>query len=259
MLQETKPTILVVDDNEDILEYLTQMLQANYAVVTAENGNQAAAILGEENIHLVISDVMMPGMDGFALCQQIKTSFESSHVPVILLTAKNTLQSKIEGLECGADAYIEKPFSPQHLKVQVANLLANRTKIKEYFAQSPVSHINSMAYSKSDTQFLERLNEVISKNIENTALDVDLLAVELNMSRATLYRKIKGISNLSPNELINITRLKKAAGLLLATDCRINEVYHQVGYSSQKYFSSSFHKQFGTTPTEYIQLKKSGH
>lgn len=256
MSQEMKLTLLIVDDNEEILEYLTNVLEANYNIIKAEDGKQAMDVLREENIHLVISDVMMPVMDGFELCKQIKTDFDSSHVPVILLTAKNTLQSKIEGLEVGADAYIEKPFSPQHLKAQVANLLSNRTKIKDYFAKSPLSQINSMAYSKSDVQFLDRLNEIILENIENAELDVDQIALELNMSRATLYRKIKGISNLSPNELINITRLKKAAELLVDSDTRINEIYAAVGYNSQKYFSASFHKQFGMTPTEYVQSKK---
>lgn len=253
MSQEMKPALLVVDDNEEILEYLSDILSAGFQIVKARNGRAAREILKEENIHLVISDIMMPVMSGLELCQLIKTDFESSHVPVILLTARNTLQSKIEGLECGADAYIEKPFSPQHLRAQVANLLANRNKIKEYFAKSPVSHINSMAYSREDTKFLEKLNEIISRHMEDPDLDVDHLALEMNMSRATLYRKIKGISNLSPNELINITRLKKAAELLLQTDCRINEVYGKVGYSSQKYFGASFLKQFGVTPTEYIR------
>lgn len=258
MLPEIKPALLIVDDNEDILDYLSDMLEPNFHVIKALNGQAARDVLKEENIQLVISDIMMPVMDGLELCKHIKTDFESSHVPVILLTAKNTLQSKIEGLECGADAYIEKPFSPQHLRAQVANLLANRNKIKDYFAKSPAAHINSMAHSKADIQFLEQLNEIIIENIEDTALDVEHLATALHMSRATLYRKIKGISNLSPNELITVTRLKKAAELLLEPNCRINEVYALVGYNSQKYFGASFQKQFGVTPSEYINKKRSG-
>src|SRR6266487_1659 len=127
---------------------------------------------------------------------------------------KNTLQSKIEGLELGADAYIEKPFSPEYLQVQIANLLINRDKIKEHFASSPLVHIKSMAYSKADELFLERVNDCILKNLEDTELDVEKLARFMNMSKPTLYRKMKSLSDLSPNELINITRLKKAAELL---------------------------------------------
>ena len=150
-----KPVILLIDDNEEILEFIGDELSAKYTVVTALNGKEALKVLQEDIIHLIISDIMMPVMDGFELCKIIKTSFDYSHIPVILLTAKNTLQSKIEGLELGADAYIEKPFSPEHLQVQIANLLTNRNKIKEYFANSPLVHLKSIAYSKEDENFLE--------------------------------------------------------------------------------------------------------
>ena len=138
-------------------------------------------------------------MDGFELCKIIKTNFDYSHIPVILLTARNTLQSKIEGLELGADAYVEKPFSPEYLQVQIANLLTNRNKIKEYFASSPLVHIKSMAYSKADELFLEKINDCISVSLEDTELDVEKLAKQMNMSKPTLYRKIKSLSDLTPN------------------------------------------------------------
>jgi len=208
------PVILLVDDNEEILEFLSTDLGDKYRIITALNGKDALEILNKETVHLVISDVMMPGIDGFQLCREIKTNIDYSHIPIILLTAKNTLQSKIEGLEHGADAYIEKPFSPEHLNVQIANLLINRNKIKEHFANSPLAHIKSMAYSKADEEFLEELNNVIYANIENADLDVEQLAKKMNMSRPTFYRKIKVVSDLTPNELINLARLKKAAELL---------------------------------------------
>jgi AraC-like DNA-binding protein len=169
----------------------------------------------------------------------------------------NTLQSKIEGLELGADAYIEKPFSPEFLRVQIANLLANRAKIKEYFASSPLVHIKSMAYSKADELFLERLNEAIYNNLEDADLDVEKLAQLVNMSRPTLYRKIKSISDLTPNELINITRLKRATELLLKSHYKIYEVAEMVGYGSQTNFGRNFLKQFGMTPTDYLTMKQS--
>jgi DNA-binding response OmpR family regulator len=252
-----KPVILLVDDNPEILDFISDDLSDKYSVIKALNGQEALDMIGIENIQLIISDVMMPGIDGFELCKTIKTNFDYSHIPIILLTAKNTLQSKIEGLEVGADAYIEKPFSPEHLQVQIANLLINRNKIKEHFASSPLAHIKSMAYSKPDESFLDKLNGVIYKNIQNAELDVEQIANLMNMSKPTLYRKVKAISNLTINELINITRLKAAAQLLEEGDYKIYEVANMVGYSSQSHLGRNFLKQFGTTPTEYQQAKRS--
>ncbi len=251
-----KPTILLVEDNEEMLEFIADDLSEKYEIIKALNGREALDVLKEEAIQLVVSDVMMDVMDGFELCKKIKTSFDYSHIPVILLTAKNTLQSKIEGLELGADAYIEKPFSPEYLQVQIANLLANRNKIKEFFAQSPLVHIKSIAHSKSDESFLEKLNEVIYNNLEDEDLDVDKLAKIMNMSRPSLYRKIKSISDLTANELINLSRLKKAAGLLAEGDYKMYEVAQMVGYTSQNNFGRNFLKQFGMTPTAYQNMKQ---
>lgn len=249
------PTILLVDDNEDILEFLADELGEKYRILTAANGREALNIILEEVVNLVVCDVMMPVMDGFEFCRILKSNVEYSHVPVILLTAKNTLQSKIEGLEMGADAYIEKPFAMEYLQVQIANLLANRNKIKDYFAHSPLVHIKSMAHTKSDECFLDKLNEIICDNLEETDLDVDRLARLMNMSRPTLFRKIKSIADLTPNELVNITRLKKAAALLAEGDYKIYEVSDMVGYNSQTAFGRNFFKQFGMTPTEYQKSK----
>lgn len=251
-----KPVILLVDDNEEILDFLSDELNEKYEVLKAPNGLHALQILKEHSVQLIISDVMMDEMDGFELCRTLKQDFEHSHIPVILLTAKNTLQSKIEGLEIGADAYIEKPFATEYLLVQIANLLANRNKIKEYFAHSPLVHIKSMAYSKSDELFLEKLNETICNNLEDVDLDVEKLAKLLNTSRPTLFRKIKSISDLTPNDLINLTRLKKAAELLAEGDYKIYEISDMVGYHSQTNFGRNFFKQFGMTPTEYQRNKQ---
>ncbi|MEO6327832.1 MAG: response regulator [Ginsengibacter sp.] len=251
-----KPVLLLVDDNEEILEFVEHELDEKYTVIKALNGQEALNVLEQDAIQLVISDIMMPVMDGFELCKIIKTNFDYSHIPVILLTAKNTLQSKIEGLELGADAYIEKPFSPEYLQVQIANLLANRAKIKEYFASSPLVHIKSMAYSKADELFLEKLNEAIYNNLEDAELDVENLAKLVNMSRPTLYRKIKSISDLTPNELINITRLKKAAELLAEGNYKIYEIADMVGFGSQTNFGRNFLKQFGMTASEYLLIKQ---
>ena len=250
------PLILIVDDNEEILEFLERILNNKYTILKAEDGKQALKILETEAVQLVISDVMMPEMDGFELCKTIKSHFEHSHIPVILLTAKNTIQSKIEGLELGADAYIEKPFSKEHLQAQIASLLANRNMIREFFASSPLVHIKSMAHSKADERFLETLNDTICANMEDAELDVEKLAKIMNMSRITLYRKIKAISVLTPIEVINITRLKKAAELLAEGDHKIYEIAYLIGFSSQSNFARNFQKQFNITPTEYMHSKQ---
>ncbi len=251
-----KPALLIVDDNEEILEFLERILNTKYEIITAANGEEALKVVGSAAVQLIISDVMMPVMDGFELCRIIKSTLEFSHIPVILLTAKITLQSKIEGLELGADAYIEKPFSKELLLAQIASLITNRNTIREYFAGSPLVHIKSMAHSKADERFLETLNDTICTHIEDTNLDVELLAKTMNMSRITLYRKIKAISVLTPVEVINITRLKKAAELLAGGDHKIYEIAYMVGFSSQSNFARNFLKQFNITPSEYMHSKQ---
>lgn len=249
------PAILIVDDEEEILAFLERILKVKYTVFKAENGKEALQVLHAEAIQLVVSDVMMPEMDGFALCKAIKAAFELSHIPVILLTAKTSIQAKVQGLELGADAYLEKPFSKEHLMAQIASLINNRSMIREYFASSPLVHLKSMAHSKSDEQFLETLHETIDKNLEDVELDVEKLAGILNITRITLYRKIKAITNLTPIELITVTRLKKAAALLVQGNYKVYEVADMVGFSSQSNFARSFHKQFGMSPTDYLQAK----
>jgi ligand-binding sensor domain-containing protein/signal transduction histidine kinase/DNA-binding response OmpR family regulator len=253
---ENKPTILVVDDNLEINDFLVKTLHIDFKVISLTNGKEALALIRERTIELILSDVMMPVMDGFELCKAIKTDLEICHIPVILLTAKSALQAKIEGLESGADVYIEKPFSPEHLLAQIKALLKNREMIKSHFANSPLTHIKNMAYAKADMVFLEKLNNIILTNIAEADLDVNKLAEAMNMSKPTLYRKIKAISNLSPNELITIARLKKAAELLSSDDYKIYEIATMVGFNSQTYFGHSFFKQFRMTPKEYAQTKR---
>jgi len=247
-----KPNVLLVEDNTEILGYLGRELGLEYNIFRAGDGRQAIYLLQEENIHLVISDIMMPVMDGIALCREMKNDVRFSHIPIILLTAKNSISSKIEGLEVGADAYIEKPFSLDHLSAQISNLLQNRDIIKDYFARSPLTHIKGIAFSRADKDFLEQLNAIITAHIADSDLDVDMLSSKMNMSRPTLYRKIKGISDMTPNELINLSRLKKAAELLAEKNYKINEVADMVGYSVPTNFSRDFQKQFGVSPSGYV-------
>lgn len=252
-----KPTILVVDDHVEILEFIADDLSEHFQVLTAQHGEEAIEMLSENAVQLIVSDVMMPKMDGYELCRLVKSDVEHSHIPIILLTAKNTLASKIKGLEQGADAYIEKPFSPQHLYAQIQSLLANRDKIRQYFANSPLAQIKTMAHTRADELFLDRLNETIQQHMDEIDFDVEHLAAAMHMSRPTLYRKIKAISDLTPNDLINIARLKKAAQLLSEGTYRIYEVADMVGYASQTQFGRNFQKQFGLSPSAFLAQNKS--
>jgi CheY-like chemotaxis protein len=244
--------ILIIDDNEDMLEFLSEVLGETYKLHLAPNGETGLAILEDNPVNLVISDIMMPGIDGFELCHTIKSKIEYCHIPVILLTAKNTHKAHIEGLEVGADAYIQKPFSPELLQIQIANLLRNRLKIKDHFASSPFEDVRIIAHSRTDEAFLRQLDEYIRKHLKDPNMDVDRLAEHMNMSRPTFYRKIRSLSALSPKELIDLTRLKKAAALIAQNEYSLSEITRMVGYSSQSVFGKNFQRHFNLTPTEYF-------
>ncbi len=249
--QNLRSTILLVEDNLDLLDFVAKDLLPHYPVLKATTAEEALQILESQNIQLVISDVMMPGMDGFELCRIIKNNLELSHIPIILLTSRNNLTSEMSGLEAGADAYIAKPFSVDYLKTRVSNLLTNRKHILDHFSSTPLAHIQSIAHSPVDEQFLQKLDVIIQENITNPELNVTDLAERMHMSRSTLYRKIKDVSGFSPNELINITRLKKAASLLRGKQYKIYEIAEMVGYNSATSFGRSFQKQFKMSPTDY--------
>jgi signal transduction histidine kinase/ligand-binding sensor domain-containing protein/CheY-like chemotaxis protein len=249
----SRPLILLVEDNTEILHYLSGELSGLYNVLNASNGQEALDILFKDNVQLVVSDIMMPVMDGIALCRKIKMDLVYSHLPVILLTAKSSVASKVEGLEVGADVYIEKPFHVEHLQAQITSLLANRNRIKEHFARSPLSDIKAIGSSEADKTFLGELNDIIYAHITDDSLDVDRLSKLMNMSRTSLYRKISALSNMTPNELIGLTRLKKAAELLANGQYKINEVSALIGYSIPGNFTRDFHRQFGITPSQYLR------
>lgn len=257
-VDENKIKILIVEDQKEIVRFLQKELKDEFGIYSAYNGKEALEILEKENIQIVISDIMMPVMDGIELTKKIKRDVQYSHIPVVLLTAKNTIHSKIEGLEAGADAYIEKPFSLEHLTAQINNLLANRSIIKEYFSKGAVINLKGTKLSSVDQQFIESLHRHILENITDADLDVDKLSKLMNMSRATFYRKVKSISDLSPNELIIAARLKKSAELLIEEGLKIKEVVSMVGYSNSSNFSRDFSKQFGMTPSQYIAENKTG-
>ncbi|MDR1122001.1 MAG: response regulator [Dysgonamonadaceae bacterium] len=248
--------ILVVEDNEEMLSFIVDQLRKHFAVEKAANGFEALKVLTEKNIDLVLTDVMMPEMDGFELCRNIKSNLEHSHIPVVLLTAKNDLQSKIHGLEMGADAYVEKPFSFSHLITQLSTLFSNRRREKEAFMRKPFLPIQQIGMNRADEQFIQKIIDIIQENITDAEFNVERLSEIVFMSRSNLHRKIKALLELTPSDFLRLIRLRKAAELIRKGNCRIGEVCYLVGINSSSHFIKLFQKQFGMTPKEFARQQQ---
>ncbi len=247
-------TVLVVDDNDDMRRYLRTLLLDRYYVLEASDGQSGWKLARESVPDLIISDVMMPVMDGLTFCAKLKAEPLTSHIPVILLTARGSEQQQAEGLSQGADAYLTKPFSAEVLLAHIASLLANRQKLKEVFAaekQQPYeSHEQEEKLSTPDKMFMDTLRQAILRNMSNTKLKMDDLGADMGISRVQLYRKVKAMTGMSPVELLKEMRLKRAMKLLKATDKTVAEVAYEVGFGTPGYFSSCFKKQYGKYPTD---------
>jgi signal transduction histidine kinase/ligand-binding sensor domain-containing protein/DNA-binding response OmpR family regulator len=252
----TKPLLLIVDDNVDMRTILKVELSSNYKIIEAEDGEKAFEKVYSKTPDLIITDVMMPKMNGIELCKALKTNIESSHIPIIILSAKSELEDQILGIDLGADVYITKPFNMDLLKTQIRNLLSQRQKLKEKFSNSINWEVESGVLTSADERLMERTFEIIKKNIDNPALSVEMISDELKISRAQLHRKMKGIIDQTPIDLIRTIRMNHAASLLTTTDLKISEVAYAVGSNSQSYFSSSFSEFFGKSPS---QFKKEGN
>lgn len=244
-------SILIVEDEESILAFMKERLSEFFIVETAANGKEALEVLHKEHVDLIISDVMMPVMNGIELCKAVKSDIDLCHTPMIFLTAKNDLDSKISGLKAGAEAYIEKPFSFNYLKAQVFSLLNNRQKEREAFSKRPFFPVQNMQMSKEDEEFMTRVIQVINENIDDESFNVERMAEALCLSRSSLLRKIKTLFNLSPIDFIRLIRLKKAAELIQDGKYRVGEICYMVGFNSHSYFSKLFCKQFGMTPKDF--------
>ena len=245
--------VLLVDHDKEELDTLSGYLKDSYELFTARNERAVMRTIENHPIHLIISSIELTDTDGSKLCAQLKSSAHYSHIPVILLLAGSATPSRLKSLESGADAYIERPLSREYIKAQIKNLIANRARIKDYFAHTLSAYTETPTCSKNNEVFLTRLNSLISTHLPDPDLDVDLLARQMNMSRPTLYRKIKCISDLTPNELINRARLKKAAELITSADHKIFEIAKMVGFNSRSNFGKAFFKQYNVTPTAYQQ------
>ena len=250
-----KAVILVVEDNETMRNLIKDALVQDYDILTAGDGEEALGIVTSTRVDLVVSDIMMPKMDGCELCNAIKEDISLSHIPVLLLTAAVGVETHIRSLKSGADAYIEKPFKMDILKANISNLFRNRDIRNEQFSSSPLSHFSLSNVSKVELDFINSLHSFIMDHISESDLSLDRLADAMAVSRATLTRKVKADTGMTVNEYLRLCRLKKAAELLAENNYRINEVAYLVGFSSPSYFTLSFQKQFNMLPSEFTKKK----
>jgi signal transduction histidine kinase/ligand-binding sensor domain-containing protein/DNA-binding response OmpR family regulator len=255
--REGQQTVLVVEDDPALLDFLSKSFIAEgYHTLRSKNGREALKQLDQHQVDLVISDVMMPVMDGIELCRIIKNDIAYSHLPVVLLTAKTNTDAEIEGLESGADAYIPKPFKWKQLSLIIKNLLELQSNLKQRFAESPLEGTEILTSGNRDKKFLDKITEIIEARISDPQLSVEDLGRAVGLSRSSLYKKIKAKTGHVPNEFVRLIRLKAAAKLLVEQEYTISEVGYMVGFNSHSYFSKCFYTQFELTPTEFAEKHK---
>lgn len=249
----SKPSVLIIDDNVDIRSYVHGLLHTDYTVIEAADGSEGIRKAMKYVPDLIISDVMMPGIDGIECCRRLKSELQTCHIPVILLTACSLDEQKIQGYDGGADSYISKPFSSQLLLARVRNLIDSHRRLKQFFG-------GGQALAKEDVcdmdkDFVEKFKALIDAKMGDSGLNVEDLGKEMGLSRVQLYRKIKSLTNYSPNELLRIARLKRAASLLASSDMTVAEIGYEVGFSSPSYFAKCYKEQFGESPTDLLKRK----
>jgi len=251
-----KHKVLVVDDNNEITDFLLSVLQENYHISTANNGEEALSVLQKRSFDLVITDVMMPVMNGIELCDRMKNDIHTSHIPIIMLSAKTSVENRIEGLNIGADAYVPKPFNTDLLQAYMESLLKNREKLKEVFTGNSIILPSEITTTSVDEKFMTKALDVVKLNMEDENFSVEELGLELGMSRSNLHRKIKALTGKSTTDFIRTIRLKEAAARLISTDDQISEIAYKVGFNSSSYFIKSFKKEFNMSPGQYKQVQK---
>jgi DNA-binding response OmpR family regulator/anti-sigma regulatory factor (Ser/Thr protein kinase) len=254
--EQTDANILFVEDNEDLLRITAKKFARHFHVYTATNGVEALDVMRNTDIDLVVSDVMMPGMDGLELCRTIKNDLHTSHIAVLLLTARNTMDDRVECYNAGADGYISKPFEMKVLKARINNFITHRKNRQQEFKTNASINISTLEYPSLDEKFLDNVIRIIEKYLSETEFDLETLAADVNMSKSSLYRKIKSMTGLSPHELIRNVKLKHACQMLSAKNIPISEVAYAVGFANTKYFTSCFKTEFGVTPTEYQKTQE---
>lgn len=244
-------TILLIEDDNDVREFLLSELESCFDLKVASDGKAGIAMAKELDVDLIVSDVMMPGMNGFELTKRLKNSFETSHIPIILLTALSTDENVLEGTESGADAYITKPFSPQLLMARILQLLNQREILRQKFGKVPQEIRSAMLRNEQDSLFVKRLDSIVYSRLGEQDLSVDKVAGLLHLGRTIFYKKVRGTTGYTPNEYIRVIRQRKAAELLKEGEKNVSEVAYAVGFDNPYYFSKCFKEQFGMPPSHY--------
>lgn len=251
-----KKKVLIVEDNEDLRSLIADSLYADYEIIEASDGLAASKLINNMEPDLIISDIMMPLKDGVTLCHEIKNDINTSHIPFILLTAKTSLESKIEGVDSGADMYFEKPIDLNFLRISINNIFKYQQQLKEYYAKNYFADSTELSLNEQDNKFLKKFIDIIEANIDQSEMDVNYIATELSISRSKLYTKIKTLTDKSIVEFILNYRLRKAARLIIEEDMTMREIMTQIGIESQPYFTNAFKKEFGQTPTAFAMKHK---
>lgn len=250
-MHEDNPTVLLVEDNEELLNLMTEILSLHYKVLTAANGVEAFKIVMDNSVDIIISDVMMPEMDGLELCRALKRDLITSHIPIILLTAKSSTSDRIDCYNAGADGYISKPFDLKVLEARINNFISTKKRKQEQFKSDVEINISTLEYPSLDEEFLKEAILLIEENLTEYEFDINAFAEGLKMSKSSLYRKIKTMTGLSPIEFIRNIKLKHACKMLKQTSMTISEVAYSSGFSDPKYFATCFRAEFGMTPRNY--------
>lgn len=249
----SKPSVLIIDDNADIRSYVYSLLHTDYTVIEAADGSDGIRKAMKYVPDLIISDVMMPGIDGIECCRRLKSELQTCHIPVILLTACSLDEQRIQGYDGGADSYISKPFSSQLLLARVRNLIDSHRRLKQFFGDRHTLAKEDVC--DMDKNFVEKFKSLLDAKLGDSNLNVEDLGKDMGLSRVQLYRKIKSLTNYSPNELLRIARLKKAASLLASSDMTVAEIGYEVGFSSPSYFTKCYKEQFGESPTDFLKRR----
>jgi DNA-binding response OmpR family regulator len=247
-------TILIVEDHKDVRRFIRYILGDQYRILQAEDGGKGFKMATERQPDLIISDVMMPRMDGYEFCRCIKEDQQTSHIPMILLTARADHQDRLTGLETGADAYLTKPFDAEELRVQSRNLIEQRRKLRERFVKDPFVKAKEITVTSSDEKFLSQIFELVEQDLSNPELNVSHLMKNLGFSHAGLHRKVKALTGVSPVEFIRLIRLHRARQLLEKNFGNVSQIAFEVGFNSLSFFSYCFNKRFGITPSSLLKL-----
>jgi DNA-binding response OmpR family regulator len=238
-------------------QYLRNNLSESYRILIAENGDKGISLAMSKLPDLIVSDVMMPGMDGFTVCEKIKTDTRTSHIPLILLTARADAESRITGLETGADDYIAKPFDIKELRVRIHNLIEQRNLLRKKFSQQTTFIPEDIATNRIDQSFLKRAKGIIERHLSDSDFTIEQFANEIGFSRIHLYRKIHALTDHSTQDFIRIIRLQKAAYLLTHSEATVSEIAYEVGFNNLSYFTRRFHEHFGVIPSKFSVQNKS--